>query len=338
MVEPVLEVRGLSVVYESPGGKTQAVSDVSLLLGRGELVGLAGESGCGKSTLALALSRLLPPTGRVTSGQVLFHVGGDGETVDVLGLSGEQLRLFRWRRMSMVFQGAMNGLNPVMVVGRQLADAISAHDSAVSRAALRSRCCELLSMVGVDPRHVRSYPHELSGGMRQRVMLAMALALEPDVVLMDEPTTALDVVVQHEILDQVRALQSELEFAVLFITHDLSLLLDLADRIAVMYAGRIVEEAPVSEFVASPAHPYTAGLLGSFPSLDGPPQELSGIPGSPPDLRHPVVGCAFAPRCPYAEEDCRADLPPLAALGRGDRTASCFHPLVLTLGPSSHDS
>lgn len=325
----------MSVVYDSPGGETQAVSEVSLRLGRGELVGLAGESGCGKSTLALALCRLLPLGGRVTDGQVLFHVPGGGETVDVLGLAGEQLRLFRWRRMSMVFQGAMNSLNPVMVVGRQLGDAISAHDPAVGRAALRRRCCELLSMVGVDPRHVRSYPHELSGGMRQRVMLAMALALEPEVVLMDEPTTALDVVVQHEILDQVRVLQSELKFAVLFITHDLSLLLDLADRIAVMYAGRIIEEAPVSELVASPAHPYTAGLLGSFPSLDGTLQELAGIPGSPPDLRYPPVGCAFAPRCPYAGEDCRADRPPLEASGRGDRAVACFHPPLLRVGPSS---
>jgi peptide/nickel transport system ATP-binding protein len=329
----VLEVRGLSVSYATPGGPSQAVSSVDLTLRTGEFLGLAGESGCGKSTLALAISRLLPPAGTVTGGSVLFHPAGQ-PPVDVLDLAGEPLRAFRWRQLSMVFQSAMNSLNPVMRVGSQVGDAIRAHDRRMSRAERTARCAELLDMVGVGARHLRSYPHELSGGMRQRVMIAMALALSPQVVLMDEPTTALDVVVQREILDEIRALQARLGFAVLFITHDLSLLLDLADRIAVMYAGSVVEEAPAAGVIAGAAHPYTIGLLNSFPALDGPVRELTGIPGSPPGLRQLPPGCPFAPRCPRAEADCLTRRPVLLPGSAPDRSVACFHPAGLAAGPS----
>jgi peptide/nickel transport system ATP-binding protein len=329
----VLEVRGLSVSYATPSGPVPAVSSVDLTLRSGEFLGLAGESGCGKSTLAMAISRLLPPAGTVTGGNVVFRAAQE-PLIDVLGLAGEPLRSFRWRRMSMVFQSAMNSLNPVSRVGAQIGDAIRAHDRRLSRAERTARCAELLDMVGVGSRHLRSYPHQLSGGMRQRVMIAMALCLSPEIVLMDEPTTALDVVVQREILDEVRALQARLGFAVLFITHDLSLLLDLADRIAVMYGGSVVEEAPAADVIAGPSHPYTIGLLSSFPALDGPVRELSGIPGSPPSLHQLPPGCLFAPRCARAAADCLIQRPALLPAQAPDRAVACFHPAGLAAAPN----
>jgi peptide/nickel transport system ATP-binding protein len=236
----------------------------------------------------------------------------DGE--DVVGRSREELRKFRWRNISMVFQSAMNALNPVMRVGDQFVDMMRAHER-VSKDGALSRAAELLELVGIDRRRLRAYPHELSGGMRQRVVIAMALALRPELVIMDEPTTALDVVVQREILQQIRELQAELDFAVLFITHDLSLLLELAHRVAIMYAGEIVEEAPAARLRDEPRHPYTVGLLRSFPPLHGPVERLTGIPGSPPDLGAPPSGCRFHPRCPH----CSADDPALYARQVGER-------------------
>jgi len=286
--ETLLELRQLAVEY----GRVRAVDGVDLDIGAGEIVGLAGESGCGKSTIANACMQILRPPARIAGGSVLFQ----GE--DLTGKSNEELRKFRWRNVSMVFQSAMNALNPVMRVGDQFVDMMRAHQHVSRRRAL-AQAGYLLETVGIDKRRVRAYPHELSGGMRQRVIIAMALALQPELVILDEPTTALDVVVQREILQQIQEIQRELRFAVLFITHDLSLLLEIAHRIAIMYAGEIVESAPSAQLASHPLHPYTQGLLASFPPLRGPLERLTGIPGAPPDLADPPSGCRFHPRCPH---------------------------------------
>jgi len=290
--ETLIDVRGLAVNY----GPVRAVDGIDLTIAAGEILGLAGESGCGKSTVANALMQILRPPAQITGGSISFR----GE--DLVGLSKERLRKFRWRNVSMVFQSAMNALNPVMRVGDQFVDMMRAHER-ISRSGALKRASELFEVVGIDARRVRAYPHELSGGMRQRVVIAMALALNPELVIMDEPTTALDVVVQREILQQVRELQGELGFAVLFITHDLSLLLEFASRIAIMYAGEIVEEAPAADFKTNALHPYTLGLMRSFPPLTGPIAPMTGIPGSPPDLAAPPSGCRFHPRCPFCTGD-----------------------------------
>ncbi|KWV34020.1 ABC transporter ATP-binding protein [Micromonospora rifamycinica] len=263
----VLTVEDLTVVYEADPPVT-AVRNAGLTLHRGEILGLAGESGCGKTTLAYAINRLHRPPARIASGRVTFHdrAGGD---LDVLALTDVELRAFRWEKLSMVFQGAMNALNPVTTVRAQLRDTLLAHRPGLSRARVRERSEEVLRRVGVDPRRLGSFAHELSGGMRQRVMIAMAMLLEPQVMIMDEPTTALDVVVQREILGEIVRLRDELDFAVVFITHDLPLLLEISDRIAVMLAGEIVELGAADQLHRHARHPYTRRLLGSFPSLSG---------------------------------------------------------------------
>ncbi|MFD0481511.1 ABC transporter ATP-binding protein [Kineococcus sp. GCM10028916] len=263
----VLSVRDVTVVYETEEPVT-AVSSASFDLHRGEILGLAGESGCGKTTLAYAVNRLHQPPARIASGSVVLH-DADGSDVDVLALDEEQLRRFRWSKLSMVFQGAMNALNPVRSIGAQLDDTLRAHAPAMDRRARRARAAQVLERVGVDPGRLRSYPHELSGGMRQRVMIAMAMLLEPQVMIMDEPTTALDVVVQRDILREIVRLRDEMRFAVVFITHDLPLLLEISDRIAVMRGGEIVELDTADTLYRDAAHPYTRQLLGSFPSLSG---------------------------------------------------------------------
>jgi peptide/nickel transport system ATP-binding protein len=288
----LLEVRGLQVEY----GRVRAVDGVDLEIAEGETLGLAGESGCGKSTVANAVMQILRPPAHIVGGSIYFR----GE--DLTGKSPEELRRFRWRNVSMVFQSAMNALNPVMRVGDQFVDMMQAHER-ISKHRAIVRAGELLELVGMDKRRVRSYPHELSGGMRQRVIIAMALALSPELIILDEPTTALDVVVQREILQEVEALKRDFGFAVLFITHDLSLLLEFADRIAIMYAGEIVETAAAATLAESPLHPYTQGLLQSFPPLTGPRVKLNGIAGAPPDLREPPAGCRFHPRCPHCVPD-----------------------------------
>ncbi|MFF9211831.1 MULTISPECIES: ABC transporter ATP-binding protein [unclassified Streptomyces] len=265
--DAVLTVRDLSVVYQG-ATPVHAVRDVSLTLHRGEILGLAGESGCGKSTLAYAINRLHDWPAEVTSGSVTFH-DRDGQDLDLLALRTEQLRRFRWSKLSMVFQGAMNALNPVTTVRAQLEDVLTTHRPGMSKQERRARCAEVLELVGVEPRRMDSYPHELSGGMRQRVMIAMALLLDPQVMIMDEPTTALDVLVQRGILREILRLRDELGFAVVFITHDLPLLLELSDRIAVMLRGEIVEYDRAETILQQPRHPYTRRLLESFPSLTG---------------------------------------------------------------------
>ncbi|WP_150307231.1 ABC transporter ATP-binding protein [Planctomonas psychrotolerans] len=264
---PVLTVDNLSVVYDVDKPVT-AVKNVSLTLSPGEILGLAGESGCGKTTLAYAINRLHKPPARIDTGSVTFH-DSDGTDSDLLALGDEQLRAFRWSKLSMVFQGAMNALNPVISIHAQLDDVLKTHRPGMSKADRRRLCADVLERVGVDSKRLSSFPHELSGGMRQRVMIAMALILEPQVMIMDEPTTALDVVVQRDILREILRLRDELNFAVIFITHDLPLLLEISDRIAIMLRGEIVELASSERIYREPEHAYTKKLLGSFPSLTG---------------------------------------------------------------------
>jgi oligopeptide/dipeptide ABC transporter ATP-binding protein len=324
---PVLEIRDLSIVYRTPAGDVKAVDHIDLALAPGETVGLAGESGSGKSTLALGACRLLRPPAVITGGSVTYRGSRvPQEGVEILDQNSRDLRKLRWREISIVFQSAMNALNPVLRIRDQLGDVLDAHLK-LKRDEKRERLEMLLDLVGIPRERLRSYPHELSGGMRQRVMIAMALAVDPEVVIMDEPTTALDVVVQREILAQIVALQQRLHFAVLFITHDLSLLLEIADRIAIMYAGRLLEIGTAEQIHNSPAHPYTRGLLQSFPSVHGARKELAGIPGSPPDLRSLPPGCPFIPRCRYASEPCQSvdmRVAPVAGSADGHLSACPF--------------
>src|SRR3954463_3680606 len=329
MKPPVLEIKNLDVDYGLGDQAVQAVRDVTLTLHRGEVLGLAGESGSGKSTLAYGVTRLLPPPGVISGGPVIYHPPG-GEPYDVMALSNAELRAFRWAETSIVFQGAMNSLNPVHKVSTQMLDVIKAHEPQLTPEARLARAREMLKLVGISADRMDAYPHQLSGGMRQRVMIGMALVLEPQVVIMDEPTTALDVVMQRQILAQLVELRERLGFSVLFITHDLSLLVEFSDRIAIMYGGRIVEEARSADLYKDSLHPYSEGLLKSFPALRGERRELAGIPGSPPDLRSMPSGCAFHPRCPKKFEPCATDIPVLGmptvgvAKGASERTVACW--------------
>ncbi|MEV2270793.1 ABC transporter ATP-binding protein [Nonomuraea africana] len=309
MNDVLLDVSGLHVEYADPKGPVRAVTDVSFTLRRGEVLGVAGESGCGKSTLITALLRLQRPPAVTTAGSAIFHPRG-GVPVDLVTVPEPELRRLRWEHLAIVFQSAMNALNPVHRLGAQFVDAIRAHRGG-GRAAALARAEHLLGLVGIPADRVRAYPHELSGGMRQRATIALAMACEPDLVVMDEPTTAVDVVMQRQILRQITRLRAELGFTVVFVTHDLSLLIEIADRIAIMYGGRIVELAPARAIYDSPLHPYARGLRDSFPPLHGPRRELRGIPGSPPDLRRPITGCAFAPRCPERMPECERVRPEL---------------------------
>ena len=320
----LLEIRGLCVDYGQGPGAVHAVVGADMVLHRGEVLGLAGESGSGKSTLVMAATRLLRAPAIITGGEVRLFAE-DGSVVDMLEADYQILRVLRWSQVSLVLQSAMNALNPVMTIRTQLTDALAAHLPHMSRQQRTARAAELLEMVGINSDRLSSHPHELSGGMRQRVMIAMALALQPQVLVMDEPTTALDVVTQREILEELKDLRDELGFAILFITHDLSLLIEIADSIAVMYAGRLVEQAPASALFRAPRHPYTLGLLSSFPPLHGPRAPMAGIPGSPPDLRMLPSGCVFHPRCRFAFDRCVMDSPPLDVVGAsGDRLVSCW--------------
>jgi peptide/nickel transport system ATP-binding protein len=302
----ILEVSGLRVAYRTANGAALAVDDVSFSLARGEFLGIVGESGCGKSTLLFAIAQLLAPPAEVTGGSVMFM----GK--NMAALTSAALRAVRWRDFAVVMQSAMNALNPVKSVAAQFADAMRAHGAAPGEIDGRSR--EVLALVGIDPLHLKSFPHQLSGGMRQRVMIAMALLLSPELIVMDEPTSALDVVAQRSLMVQVRELQKKLGFAVIFVTHDMSLVGRFSDRLAVMYAGAVVELGPTREVFDTPRHPYTQGLLESFPSIYGPKVPLAGIPGAPPNLADLPEGCRFQTRCKSSLDACRAAVPPLYAV------------------------
>jgi peptide/nickel transport system ATP-binding protein len=288
--EPLLQVKSLYVEYLTRRGPAVAANDVSFDIPKGEVFGLAGESGCGKSTIAHTILRVLRPPAVIRGGQILFK--GD----DVLKMSDDQLEDFRWAKVSMVFQSAMNSLNPVTTVGEQIEDVLKKHGKMKGQEA-RERAAELLGVVGIESARLKSYPHQMSGGMRQRAVIAIALALKPELMIMDEPTTALDVVVQRDILQQIQALKESMGFSILFITHDVSTMVEFSDHMAIMYAGEIVERAQAKEIFTNPLHPYTQGLLSSFPSLKGKKRRLTGIAGSPPDLIDPPKGCRFHPRC-----------------------------------------
>ncbi|MDR1636876.1 MAG: ABC transporter ATP-binding protein [Treponema sp.] len=317
MPDVLLDVRNLSVEYSVARGRLKAVTDVSFAIHRGEFFGLAGESGCGKSTIAFAIMRLLKGAASVSGGEINFKGG------NVLAFGEERLRLFRWEKASMVLQSAMNNLNPVITVGSQLCDAIMAHQP-LSPGEARNRARELLALVNIDTDRISAYPHELSGGMRQRVVIAMAMALKPDLIIFDEPTTALDVVVQYNIIRKILELKKEMGFSILFITHDLPLMLEICDRIGIMYAGRMVELSPVEEMRRGARHPYTRGLLRAFPSLLGEKVKLSGIPGSVPDLITPPDGCLFYPRCSQRQEICGRTIPGFTGPGE-DHFCACFY-------------
>ena len=316
MTTPLLSVRDLRVTYHSHGGDVPAVRGVDFELDRGETLGLAGESGCGKSTIAGALLRLLPP-GTHVSGEVLL----DGE--DVLTMRDDRLRAVRWTQLAVVFQGALHTLNPVKRVGWQIEEAITTHERGFSRSELRARVGELLETVGIAGRRAADYPHQLSGGQRQRVLIALALACNPHLLIADEPTTALDVMVQAQVLNLLEDLQRDLGLAVVFITHDLSTLAHVCRRLAVMYAGRIVEEGLSADVFGSPQHPYTAALAAAFPVIGDPRFRMapSGLPGDPPDPRDLPSGCSFHPRCAVARPECATRDVELWPAGGGQRAA-----------------
>jgi peptide/nickel transport system ATP-binding protein len=347
---PLLEIKHVSVDYRAESGTVHALTDVSLTLERGQILGLAGESGSGKSTLGYAITRLLKPPAEITSGEALYFPrsarqgtlnGAAPETVDVFKLTPGQLRALRWRELAIVFQSAMNALNPVIDIEAQITDVLRTHQPGVSGRAQRARAVELLRLVGIAPDRLHSFPHELSGGMRQRAIIAIALALGPELIIMDEPTTALDVVVQREILMQLIGLRNDLGFSVIFITHDLSLLLEMADKVAIMYAGRVVELATRDELKQHPRHPYSYGMLNSFPTIYGERRRMVGIPGAPPDLRAVPSGCSFHPRCPLAFAPCDRVIPilrqPMAE--RPDLAVAChrYDPALSASPPPSDE-
>jgi len=311
----LLDVEDLITYFETRGGFVKAVDGVSLQMNEGDSLGLAGESGCGKTTTMLSIMRLLPSNGQVLGGKIIFN------GVDMLNIDEDTLRKeIRWKRMSMVFQGAMNALNPVFRIGDQIVQTIRAHQDVDKRVAYEM-VEELFSLVGIEPKRARDYPHEFSGGMKQRAIIAMALACRPDLVIADEPVTALDVVVQAQILELMRNLRDKLGLSMILITHDLSVIADTCNKAAIMYAGKIVERGDIVTVFKHPEHPYSQGLLTNYPSIRRKRQKFAPISGRPPNLLFPPPGCRFHPRCPYAEEICKTKEPEILELDRGHYVA-----------------
>ena len=316
---PLLEIADVRTVFAGASGDVPAVDGVSVSVQRGRTLGIVGESGCGKSMLSLSVMRLVPPPGRITQGRVLL----DGQ--DLLTLSNAEMRAVRGRRIAMIFQEPMTSLNPVFTVGRQITEAMRAHDRRASETDLRKRAVAALDRVRIPAAGKRfdEYPHQLSGGMRQRVMIAMALSCDPEVLIADEPTTALDVTVQAQILDLLRDLQAQTGMAIVLITHDLGVVAEMADEVAVMYAGRVVERTSGTGIFDDPQHPYTLGLLGSIPKIEEERERLLAIEGSVPAPFALPEGCRFHPRCVFAAAECRETDPPLRSLSAG-HVAACL--------------
>jgi peptide/nickel transport system ATP-binding protein len=324
-MEKILSVQDLTMHYTTRKGDVWAVDNVSFDLERGKSLGLVGESGCGKTSIAISLLRLLPDNARILGG----HIYLDG--TDILALSQSDLLKVRWTGISMIFQAAMNALNPVYRVGDQILEAMQTHFDDMTIAQSRKRIAELFDLVGLDPALMDRYPHEFSGGMRQRAIIAMALSCDPSVIIADEPTTALDVIVQDRILKELRAIQDELNMGMIYISHDIAVIAEVSDRMGVMYAGRMVEMADVVDVFERPIHPYTFALMSAFPSIKGEKRELTTLPGEPPDLLNPPPGCRFHPRCPRATSKCRQAVPLFEDKGDG-HFAACWHPV--DVGPA----
>ncbi len=313
----LLSVQNLQVHFRTSGGSLRAVDGISFDLADGESLGIVGESGCGKTTITRAILRILPPNGEIPEGRILFR----GR--DLLSMSPQEIRKVRWSQISLVTQSAMNALDPVVRVGWQIVEAICAHETCPRREAW-NRAERLFELVGLKAEWIRRYPHEFSGGMRQRAIIAMALALDPPLIIADEPTTALDVIMQDQVYEEIGRIRGDSRKALILITHDISLVAENCDRVAVMYAGRIAEMAPCREIFSRPMHPYTIGLQNAFPNLRGESRELISIAGAPPTLLAPVPGCSFAPRCPFAQERCTREVPPLTSVGHGHHVACHF--------------
>lgn len=314
----LLDVQNLKMYYSTQRGPVRAVDQVSFQVEKAEGLGLAGESGCGKTSVALSLLKILPPNGRILGGKILLH------DKDLVKFKEEKMRKeVRWKGISLVFQGAMNAFNPVYRVGDQIVEAISLHEPNVSKEEAKKRVKKLLETVGVDPSRADNYPHEFSGGMKQRAMIAMALASNPELLIADEPGTALDVIVQAQVLKLLRELKEKLQLGMILITHDLSIITETCEKLAIMYAGKIVEYGNIVSIFKEPLHPYTQGLIGAFPSIKAKKTRMTSISGSPPNLQNPPRGCRFYPRCPYAMDICRSEEPKSIEITNDHRVA-CY--------------
>ncbi len=315
----VLELKDLKMYYNTKQGIVKAADGISFVLNQGESMGLVGESGCGKTSVSMSIMRLLAENAEIVGGQILF------KGKNIVNISEEEMNKIRWAGIAMIFQAAMNSLNPVYKVGDQIIEAILAHEPDVTFEEARERVAELYKLVGLDPKRMDNYPHEYSGGMKQRAVIAMSLACNPDMIIADEPTTALDVIVQDMILKELSRIQKKLNMSMIYISHDIAVIAEVAEKIAIMYAGKIVELSDAVTIFKRPAHPYTVGLMSSFPSIHGEKKKLVTIPGEPPNLLNAPDHCRFAPRCPFATKECWEKMPTYEEI-EPNHYVACFHP------------